>query len=399
MGDVGNNSPGNWNWGRTASDLPHLVLMLYARPGELSAWQEKIQGQGFAKAFQLQTTLESASLGPQEPFGFVDGISQPEIDWQRSISTDLHERDRYVNLLALGEVVLGYPNEYGLYTARPLLDPGVVPGAQQLPVAADQPELMDLGCNGTYLVLRQLAQDVPGFWQFVDRAAAGDVDERELLAAAMVGRQRDGTPLADPTREPRARANHFTFDDDPHGQHCPIGAHIRRSNPRTGDFPVGVTGFITRLIRTFGFGRRHPQDDLIASARFHRILRRGRAYGSTLPPEEAVKPDAPVEERGLQFICLGANISRQFEFVQSAWSMSTKFAGLSTESDPLLGNREPLLSGEATDHFSLPQAELPARCISGLPQFVTVRGGAYFFMPGIKALYFIAGQASASRTN
>ncbi len=401
LGDVGNNNPEHWDWGGTPTETPHLVLMLYTRAGGMEMWQDQVQGPGFSTAFQLHTGLETIMSGPREPFGFVDGISQPKIDWQHNLSTDLHERDRYVNLLAVGEVVLGYPNEYGLYTARPLLDPVLDPHAQQLPVAEDQPELRDLGCNGAYLVLRQLGQDVPGFWQFVDRAAGADVEQRERLAAAMVGRQRDGSQLVDPAQEPvkgiegdgpRARANNFTFDNDPHGQLCPIGSHIRRANPRTGDFPVGVSGMITRLVRIFGFGRRHPQDDLVASARFHRILRRGRAYGPALPSEEAVKPDAPVDDRGLQFVCLGANISRQFEFVQNAWLMSAKFAGLPTESDPLLGNREPLLNGEATDRFTLPQADGPTRCITGLPQFVTVRGGAYFFMPGIKALHYIAGE-------
>lgn len=402
LGDVRDNSPCKWDWGGGAG-VPHIVLMLYARSGGLDAWQEQIQGQSFANAFQLQAALKAAARGPQEPFGFVDGISQPSIDWQRSSSTDSHKRDRYANLLAVGEVVLGYPNEYGLYTSRPLLDPELDPKAQDLPVAVDQPELRDLGCNGSYLVMRQLGQDVPGFWRFVDCEANSNTEERDRLAAAMVGRQRDGSPLAEPADEPiagsdgdgpRAKANQFTFDDDPHGQRCPIGAHIRRVNPRTGDFPVGVSGILSRLVRTLGFGRRHPHDDLIASARFHRILRRGRVYGTTLAPEDAVKPDAPAGERGLQFLCLGANISRQFEFVQNAWAMSAKFASLATESDPLLGNREPLLSGEATDRFSLPQAGAPARCVQGLPQFVTVRGGAYFFMPGIKALQYIAGQPS-----
>lgn len=403
LGDVGNNSPCQWDWGGGEAAIPHLAVMLYARPDGLDAWREQTQGQEFSTAFRVQATLKTAARGPQEPFGFADGISQPTIDWQGSISTDVHERDRYANLLAAGELVLGYPNEYGLYTARPLLDPELVPSAQQLPVAEDQPELNDLGRNGTYLVLRQLAQDVPGFWQFVDREANSDVEQRERLAAAMVGRQRDGTPLANPAREPivgsggdgpRSKANQFNFDADPHGQRCPIGAHIRRANPRTGDFPVGVSGMLSRLIRTLGFGRRHPHDDLIASARFHRILRRGRAYGPTLAPEDAVKADAAADERGLHFVCLAANIVRQFEFVQNAWAMSAKFAGLATESDPLLGNREPLLSGEASDRFTMPQADAPARCLKNLPQFVSVRGGAYFFMPGISALRFIAGEPS-----
>jgi deferrochelatase/peroxidase EfeB len=100
-------------------------------------------------------------------------------------------------------------------------------------------------------------------------------------------------------------------------------------------------------------------------------------------------------ERGLHFVSLGANISRQFEFVQNAWAVSSKFAGLPTETDPLLGNRQPLLSGERTDRFSMPQASGAVRRLEGLPQFVTVRGGAYFFMPGVKALRYIARQPAA----
>ncbi|MGI9304569.1 MAG: Dyp-type peroxidase [Gammaproteobacteria bacterium] len=394
LGDIGNNSPDKWDWG--SEETPHILLMLYARAERLQAWVEEVEDDHFMSAFETRTRLHTTARGTHEPFGFADGISQPAIDWGGELSTDLHERDRYTNLLKAGEILLGYPNEYGLYTDRPLLDPRELPHANCLPLAADYPERRDLGRNGAYLVMRQLAQDVPGFWQFVDKETGGDRHEREQLASAMVGRERDGKPLAGLVPEPgvgpgaATAQNRFTFDDDPLGHRCPIGAHIRRANPRTGDFPPGTMGTIARLVRTLGFGRRHPTDDLVASSRFHRLLRRGRAYGPTLSPRDAVKPDARVAERGLYFICLGANILRQFEFVQEAWVMSSKFAGLAGETDPLLGNREPLLSGEPTDHFTLPQANAPARCVNGLPQFVSVRGGAYFFMPGLKALQFIA---------
>ncbi len=85
-----------------------------------------------------------------------------------------------------------------------------------------------------------------------------------------------------------------------------------------------------------------------------------------------------------------ANIKRQFEFVQSAWVMGSKFAGLTGERDPLLGHRVPDLGGSPTDGFSIPQADGPDRRLSGLPQFVTVRGGAYFFLPGKRALRYLA---------
>jgi deferrochelatase/peroxidase EfeB len=151
-----------------------------------------------------------------------------------------------------------------------------------------------------------------------------------------------------------------------------------------------VTGPISRLIKMFGFGLNRQDEDLVASSRFHRLLRRGRTYGPLLTPEDAVKPEAPADDRGLQFICLVANISRQFEFVQNAWAMSSKFAGLQQERDPLLGVREPLLNGDLTDHFNCPDPSGPKRKTCHLPQFVMVRGGGYFFMPGLRALQYIA---------
>ena len=74
----------------------------------------------------------------------------------------------------------------------------------------------------------------------------------------------------------------------------------------------------------------------------------------------------------------------------SAWSMSTTFAGLKQESDPLIGIRQPLVTGEATANFNRSDPAGPRHQTCGLPQFVTVRGGGYFFMPGLRALQFIA---------
>ncbi len=403
LGDIAHNATENWDWG-TAESMPHVLVMAYAETGKLGSWRETLQDSVFEQAFEIVAELDTVDTDNIEPFGFADGISQPAIDWKGKQTSNLHRRDRYSNLLSLGEILLGYRNEYGQYTRRPLLDGAVEERARLLPEAEDNPQLNDLGRNGSYLVMRQLHQKVPEFWQFIDQQVDGDPQRREQLASRMVGRQRDGTPVVAEATQAiegitgeggRAGLNHFTFDDDPHGQQCPIAAHIRRSNPRTGDFPPGVSGIWTRLVRILGFGREYPGDDVIASTRFHRLLRRGRVYGEQLSPGQALDPDASQEPRGLHFICLVANISRQFEFVQNAWSMGPKFGGLQNETDPLLGNRQPLADGETTNHFSLPDARGPARCIHDMPPFVTVQGGAYFFMPGIRALHYLAGAEAA----
>ncbi|MEW8585806.1 MAG: hypothetical protein AB2531_08570, partial [Candidatus Thiodiazotropha sp.] len=118
-------------------------------------------------------------------------------------------------------------------------------------------------------------------------------------------------------------------------------------------------------------------------------------YGPPLTPEAALETDPPQAERGLHFICLVANISRQFEFVQDTWSMNSRFNGMRQESDPLLGGREPLINGENSDCFRLGQTDGPARKVCGLPRFVRVRGGGYFFMPGMRALKYIASLSAA----
>ena len=302
-------------------------------------------------------------------------------------------------------------------TDRPLLDPSDDPDGI-LPTAEDVPGKKDLGRNGTYLVLRDLSQEVLAFGRFVEEQAARDGEDLDQVAAAMVGRvpfdirivssDNNVTPNDKPERTipPGApivplsgeaipgvgpdpddiRRNQFTFHNDVDGTACPYGAHVRRANPRNADLPESTRGLFARLIRILGYGRRHPHDDLIASTRFHRILRRGREYAF----ETADAGGDRVVQRGLRFICLNANISRQFEFIQAAWLANPKFEGLD-EGDPLVANRKPLATGRPSDTFTRPQPNGLCRRSAALPQFVTVRGGAYFFLPGLRALRYFAG--------
>jgi Dyp-type peroxidase family len=394
LGDVGASDPSGWQWG-TGERMPHVALLLYARSGQLAAWEWEIEAQcaaGFVRIERLSTSASQVT----EPFGFADGISQPEADWQRKRPVRDRDRLEYDNTTCLGEFLLGYPNEYGLYTPRPLLVPQRDP-AGLLPRGEDAPDRADLGRNGSYLVMRQLRQDVQGFWRELDRQAGGDADLREHLAAKMVGRWKNGEPFEPPSEKPVAgfsrpesKLNAFTYQADPHGVRCPLGAHIRRTNPRNADLPAGGRGLLSRLWRMLGFNAAALEQDLVASTRFHRLLRRGRKYGVGAAPALSATESSPGTDAGLHFICLAANIKRQFEFVQSAWLIGSKFAGLTGECDPLLGNRVSDHGGFPTDGFSIPQADGPDRRLSSLPQFVTVLGGAYFFLPGIRALRYLA---------
>jgi Dyp-type peroxidase family len=260
-----------------------------------------------------------------------------------------------------GEFILGYPNEYGQLTDRPLLPERSDPSG----VLSRHDGRADLGRNGSYLVLRTLRQDIEAFVAFTEAATRRDSGQadpaaRARLAAKMVGRWPSGAPLVlAPTEDDPGLgdANEFGYHvPDPRGLACPVGSHVRRTNPRDSLDP------------------RPGTDASLAINRRHRLLRRGRSYGEA------------GEERGVQFICLGANLARQYEFVQHTWVNNPAFNGLEGESDPLVGARH-----DKNSYFTVPDRPVRRR-YAELPQFVHVRGGAYFFLPGLRALRFITSE-------
>jgi deferrochelatase/peroxidase EfeB len=403
LGDFGTSAPSQWRWGADKR-IPHLLVMLFATADAWPATEAATLDSRWNEAFESIADLRAADLDRNEPFGFADGLSQPEIDWEQSRVIRKDETE-YTNLSTLGEFVLGYRNEYGRFTERPLLDRA---DGVDLPAALDAPHKLDLGRHGTYLVIRDLRQDVRGFWRYM-HAQTGSRVEASRLAEAMMGRTMNGEPLVQCggrsiqgiARTPEnERLNHFLFSDDVNGERCPLGAHIRRANPRNSDFGGPAGGPISRLMHSLGFAAKGWRDDRVGSTRFHRILRRGRKFGPTLTREQALQPppsDDP--ERGIYFACLNANIARQFEFIQNAWLMGAGFEGLSRERDPVLGTRSGDAQMAPCSTFTIPTAGGASRRLYDLPEFVTLRGGAYFFLPGVRALRYLAtvgGQASGT---
>jgi Dyp-type peroxidase family len=282
-------------------------------------------------------------LDGREHFGFADGLSQPFLPGPG------REPRHGDDPVATGEILLGYPNAYG-----------------KLPQSPHWGDL-DVGRNGTYLVFRKLAQDVAGFWGWLDARAreldpASAAELRELLAAKLVGRWRSGAPLAltpdrdDPAFATPAKRNAFGYlAGDPHGLRCPISSHVRRANPRD--------------------ARGGSAEDSSEVVSRHRILRRGRSYGE--PLADVTRDDGV--PRGLYFISLQASIARGFEFIQQTWLSSPGFHGLHGEPDPIVGN------GDGTSHVTIPALPLRLR-LRNVPSVVTVLGGGYFFMPSLTAL-------------
>jgi Dyp-type peroxidase family len=361
LGDVGPSAPQHWLWGGPRNPSVDLLLLVFAEDADLLDAHLATLTEAFDGVSEIIRLAATVDLDGKEHFGFADGISQPTI---AGLSSRL---DIPNNIIQPGEVILGYPNEYGQYTDRPLLEPSADPG-HLLPLDEAGSGKPDLARNGSYVVFRQLSQDVRGFWRFVDAAVGGAQDRRTWLAAKMVGRWPSGAPLtlAPDADDPNlAEANDFTYHfGDELGLSCPIGAHVRRSHPRDSLDPDPGT------------------ERSVALDRRHRLLRRGREYG---PPvdDHFSPPPANDPDRGLYFICLAGNISRQFEFIQHTWLNNPKFAELYDEPDPLVGYHPPNAA-----HFSIPADPIRER-IKDIPQFVTTRGGAYFFLPGLRALRYL----------
>lgn len=356
--------PETWAWGGPTTPAVHLLVLLYARTSdEIATFRSATLARCAESGLSLVAALDTHTLGEREPFGFHDGISQP-------MMTGLPQAVGSADAVRAGEFVLGYLNEYGQRSDRPLLaateDPEGV-----LPRDADGSGAADLGRNGTYLVLRQLDQDVAGFHAFLDRATRdsdgrSDPQAAARLGAKMVGRWPSGAPLVlDPDRDDPEHGNRNDFGyfaSDPAGLACPVGAHIRRANPRDSLEPGPGTA------RSLAINHRH------------RILRRGRGYAPAHPGDAGAQ--------GIYFICLNANLARQFEFIQHSWLDDPGFKLLDDATDPLVGAR----NGQGGT-FTEPRLPLRRR-YRDLPQFVQVRGGAYFFLPGISALRYLAARAA-----
>lgn len=371
LGDRDGNDPEAWSWGGPGTGRVDAMLLLYATDdATLSTLTDRHRGELTGGGLRVLTELDTFDIGDFEHFGFRDGVSQPLVE-------GLPKAGSGDATIRAGEFVLGYRNEYGLYTHRPLIDTTEDPQGL-LPRDPEGSGRADLGANGTYLAFRQLSQDVPGFWRYLDRETktadgTGDPAARTALAAKMVGRWPSGAPLVrSPDRDDPALAkdNDFGyFEEDRFGLRCPIGAHIRRAAPRDSLDP------------------RPGSAESLAVANRHRLLRRGREYGPPLDVEEALvggTGDAAREDRGLHFICLNGNLARQFEFVQHTWLNDPHFNGLYDDVDPIGAHFTP-----AGSTYTVPGHPVRGRVVD-VPSFVSVRGGAYFFMPGIRAIRYLA---------
>ena len=351
LGDTGANHPEHWVGGLASPDL-HAIVILFARD---AAERERCRTMhddvvADCDGVEVLSTLDLEATPPfdyaHDHFGYRDRMSQPAMVGSGETPTPGTGAP-----LQAGEFILGYPDEEG--------------PPQRLP----QPEV--LSRNGSFLAYRRLEEHVGAFREFLaaercDARRSRSWWRRSSWDAGAVERRWCWRPTGTIPRSPRTaqRNNDFNYAKaDPHGYAVPLGSHIRRMNPR----------------------------DTGANMNRRRMIRRGATYGPALPEGS---PDDGVE-RGIAAFVICASLVRQFEFAQNVWVNDKNFHELGNERDPIIGNQD------GTLEFKIPKRPI-RRKITGLPAFTTVRGGAYFFLPGLKGTSIsggVGGRGGRSRAS
>jgi Dyp-type peroxidase family len=341
LGDTGANHPDHWV-GDLASEGLHAIAILFARTEEEHHRCIGVHDALIARCDGVRSLsfLDVNATPPfnyaHDHFGFRDRLSQPVIKGSGEEPTPGSGA-----ALEPGEFILGYPDENG--------------------PATDLPQPEQLSRNGSYMAYRRLEEHVGAFREYL-RENSETPEGADLLAAKFMGRWRSGAPLvlapdrddpelgADPLRN-----NDFNYKEmDPLGYACPLGSHARRLNPRD------TAHYMNR----------------------RRMIRRGATYGPALPDDA---PDDGVD-RGIAAFIICADLVRQFEFAQNVWINDKTFHELGNEHDPICGTQNGTLD------FTVPKR--PIRKVhKGIPAFTTLKGGAYFFLPGLNGLRYLASLA------
>ena len=344
LGATGANHPDHWIGGMANPSL-HAIVVLFARNVEERerCTREHQEYLSRCTGVEALSSLDLEALPPfgypHEHFGYHDRLSQPVIE-----GTLVEPTPGSGPAIEAGEFFLGYPDEEGG------------------PAALPQPAI--LSRNGSYLAYVRLEEHVGAFRDFL-RQHGETHEQQELIAAKLMGRWRSGAPLvlAPDKDDPELGAdlqhtNDFGYaEKDPYGYACPLGSHIRRMNPR----------------------------DTATNMKRRKMIRRGGTYGPPLP--EGAPEDG--KERGIAAFIGCASLVRQFEFAMNVWANDPNFHELGNERDPFVGTQD------GTYDMTIPKRPI-RRKIKALPAFTTVRGGAYFFLPGIKALRYLTALTNKS---
>jgi Dyp-type peroxidase family len=351
-----------------------------------------------AVAVEIGRALRNDDEEGIEHFGYVDGRSQPL--FLKSDFTDLNADGSFDPARSREKT-----NDKRVTRETGRIDVWNPFAPLKLALVKD-PGTSATDAYGSYYVFRKLEQDVLHFCM-AEQALADALDlqgsDRARAGAMVVGRFRDGTPLAlnETDGFVPAKANNFRYGGhdptmrgdaataDPLALKCPFQAHIRRVNPRQiADEPQPPATVAAK-----------DQEQ-----RQRRIVRRGITYGTRrrTPGTLPVLDDLPTGGVGLLFACFQSSILNQFAFAQSQWVKSVMFplpgGSILPGQDPLLGPApSPSWPQQWRKEYGGELADPPARVTAlrlrashpqafGFGGFVKFRGGEFFFAPSLPFL-------------
>ena len=344
LGDTVGSAPPKWGIagladGRTFDDT-HAMVSLYVS-GDVPfdslerALKDLVTRHGATIVFAQQ--VDALPGENQVHFGYRDSISQPRIDGVPG------------HVAVKGEPALSPPGDFLLGADFQNSRGGYYIG-ELIP---------ELAGNATYAAVRVIEQDVGAFEKLLaevsDEYSKETPVSREMVAAKLMGRWPNGSPLEKypGASKPSAKdENDFDYQNDLDGTRCPIGAHMRRMNPR-GGMVLGVP-----------WGRR--------------VIRRGMPFGA------AYQGDGDRQQRGLVGLFLCADLESQFEFLQRVWANKGLSApGLRDTTDVFAGAR----TKDTQFLLTLPNGRTQPIPV---PPLTSTLGSVYLLMPGMRGLQWIA---------
>lgn len=348
--------PNSWESGYTEIERVHGMILI-AMGGEDNRERLEAKTNQLEKALApiAKTYIERGDAFKNqngdniEHFGYVDGISQPRFFFEdfhadSNIDTNTSKWNPLMpaSLVLVKENLEGHPDAYG-----------------------------------SYLVFRKLKQHVGKFKaatkQLADALSITDSNP-ELAGALLIGRFENGVPVTlsrDSMNDATllgpvvGKINNFDYSADADGAKCPFHAHIRKVNPRGDTNHPNFTG-----------NKGQEKDRMMA--------RRGITYGSRKQdPDSKQFIDNGDENVGLLFMSFQASLEEQFIFVQKNWANEPSFINEKTNIDPIIGQEE------ASGHHRIAQVygdKNTFKSVQAFSDFVSMRGGEYFFAPSMDFL-------------
>ncbi|MDJ0836794.1 MAG: hypothetical protein QNK37_09775 [Acidobacteriota bacterium] len=375
----------SWEYSYTTEAGAHVVLTVHytGRYTSSHSLEEQLFRDSGLELIKGGKVEAGTLPGGREHFGQLDGISLPWIQGGPPPPFPGHGEATQPWVLVVRDFYRG------LYSLQHPMDAPWLPPSDQIKTFNKLARHLFL--NGSFAAFFKFEQDVPAFRDYLIQASLVSGKSNDWVSSRLFGRWPNGSPVVTCPDAPKevydllgsymegslpldkkalqdkelryAVETINEFDYAGGLPLCPVGAHIRRANPR---------------------------NSIIAGrSDLRRLIRQRMNYG---PVFNAELPYAP-EKRGMVGYFLCSMIRQQFETVFFRWLLTGRFAGLvDQQRDPIVGNSNKMQENDLSKGGTLtvPLSNQQNMMLRGIPQFVIQRGLLYVFFPSIKGLRFLA---------